>query len=184
MSKHFEELFTPRWLGTNLPLDTICATLEDYFQDYGRLVEDNFKYVIQEARLSVIRRYVTAMLNRRVVLKTYEECQAAADQAHKESQQLLKVFQSVSSDAENEEHFTLLVMFGEILKSEGDMLSFDLHRLVEKYPDITEDQLARLMYLRGDVPRSDMKEKILYVLKTTKPKSMQQSSILKEIFKK
>lgn len=183
VNKHFEELFTSRWLGVHLPIDTICATLEDYFQDYSRLVDENFKFIIKEARSSVAKRYITAMLSRRVSFKTYEECQAAARQIMKEAQQLQKVFSLVSpeSEPEDEDCLHVLVIFAEILKCEDDMLSFDLHRIVEKYPDITEEHLLRLLYLRGDLSRSDLKEKVSYVVKTTKPKGLSHSSIFKEI---
>lgn len=183
LGKHFEEIFTSRWLGINLPVDTICATLEDYFQDYNKLVEANFKFIIKEAYLSVIKRYLNAMFSKRVVFKTYKECEAAANQVLKETEQLKKVFESVLPEIKEDDPFHILIMLAEVLKSIDDMLSFDLHRLVEKYPDITEDQLLRLLYLRGDVSRSDAKEKVSYVLKT-KPKTLQHSTILKEIARK
>lgn len=166
-----------------MPVDTICATLEDYFQDYNRLVEANFKFIIKEACLSIIKRYVLAMLSKRTVFKTYEECEAAANQTLKETAHLRKIFLAVLPEIENDDPFHLLIMFAEILKSIDDMLSFDLHRLVEKYPDVTEDQLLRLLYLRGDVPRSDCKEKVSYVLKS-RPKTLHHTTILREIAKK
>lgn len=183
LGKQFDELFTSRWLGTSLPVDTICATLEDYFQDYNRLVEANFKFVIKEACLSIVKRYILAMLSKRVVFKTYEECEAAAHQVLKETQRLKKVFLAVFPEIEDDDPFHILIMFAEVLKSIDDMLSFDLHRLVEKYPDATEDQLLRLLYLRGDVTRSDCKEKVSYVLKT-RPKTLHHTTILRDIFRK
>lgn len=183
LNKHFDELFTSRWLGTSSPVVTICATLEDYFQDYNRLVEANFKFVIKEACLSIVKRYILAMFGKRVVFKTYEECEAAANQVLIETEQLKKVFVAVLPEIEDDDPFQILIMFAEVLKSIDDMLSFDLHRLVEKYPDVTEDQLLRLLYLRGDVTRSDCKEKISYVLKS-RPKTLQHTTILREITKK
>lgn len=183
MAKQFDELFTSRWLGANLPVDTICATLEDYFQDYNRLVEVNFKFVIKEACLSVVKRYILAMFSKRIVFKTYEECEAVAVQVIKETERLKKVFLAVLPEIEDDDPFHILIMFAEVLKSIDDMLSFDLHRLVEKYPDVTEDQLLRLLYLRGDVPRSDCKEKISYVLKT-RPKTLHHTTILRDLARK
>lgn len=183
LNKHFEDLFTARWFGSSLPADTICATLEDYFQDYNRLVKENFEYVIKEARNLVIKRYITMMLSKKMAFKTYEECQSAAAQITNECKHLQKVFRSVmtTTEEDDEDPLLILIIFAEILKCEDDMLSFDLHRIVEKYSDITEDQLLRLLYLRGDLSKSDLKEKVAYVLKETKPKSVHQSSILKEI---
>lgn len=183
INRHFDELFTSRWLGVHLPVDTICATLEDYFQDYSRLVEENFKFVIKQARTSIAKRYIMAMLSRRVSFKTYEECQSAAAQIMKESKQLQKVFSLAAPEPppEDEDPLHILAIFAEVLKCEDDMLSFDLHRIVEKYSDITEEHLLRLLYLRGDLSRSDLKEKVLYVVKTTKSKGLSCTSIFSEI---
>ena len=29
---HFQDLLTPKWLSSPIPVETICVTLEDYFQ--------------------------------------------------------------------------------------------------------------------------------------------------------
>ncbi|XP_018332170.1 exocyst complex component 3 [Agrilus planipennis] len=182
LEKHFEELFSSRWLLASIPVDTICATLEDYFQDYNRLTEENFDYVITQARKGVTKRYLTAMLSRKVSFKTYEECLTAAKKIAKEVEQLNRVFCSnLPNIEEKENQLDVIKMMSEILKCEDDMISFDLHRIVEKYPDITEDQLHRLLSLRGDLPRSELKEKVLFVTKTSKPKSPQPPSIFREL---
>lgn len=183
LDKHFEELFTSaRWLQMSLPVDTICATLEDYFQDYNRLVESNFKRVIDEARFLVTKRYITAMLSKKVSFKSYEECQTAAKKISKEVEQLRKVFLLFASNAvDGEDPLDVILLLSEVLKCEDDMLSFDLHRLVEQYPDISEDHLHRLLSLRGDLSKSDLKEKVSFITKTSKLKSQMQQSIFSQI---
>lgn len=32
LERHFTELFTPKWLASTISVETICITLEDYFQ--------------------------------------------------------------------------------------------------------------------------------------------------------
>lgn len=32
LEKHFEEIFSSRWIGSTLAVETICVTLDDYFQ--------------------------------------------------------------------------------------------------------------------------------------------------------
>lgn len=183
LDRHFEELFVSgRWLQMSLPIDTICATLEDYFQDYNRLVEANFQYIIAEARESVTKKYITAMLSKKMSFKSYEECQTAAKKIFKETEQLRKVFLSAAPNTVDiDDPLDIIIMLSEVIKCEDDMISFDLHRIVEKYRDITEDHLHRLLNLRGDLPRADLKEKVNFVIKTSKPKSPVQSSIFGQL---
>ena len=65
--------------------------------------------------------------------------------------------------------FSLVKMFADTLKCEDfEMISLDLHGLVDKYPNVTEDHLHRLLYLRGDMPRSAAKDTIAFVMKNRK----------------
>ncbi|XP_022915047.1 exocyst complex component 3 [Onthophagus taurus] len=171
VSKHFDDLFTPRWIGNNIPVDTICATFDDYFQDYNRLLETNLEEVISEAKMSVAKRYITAMLSKKMAFKTFDECQKAAAQIVKELDQFKRVFDAIAHQIRDEdENLETITTLTEVLKAQDDMISFDLHNIVEKYPNITEDHLLRLLFLRGDLPKSDLKEKVVFAMKSAKPK--------------
>ena len=47
---YFSELFTGKWQNSNEAIDTICATLNDYFEDYQFLKPSNFEVVITTAQ--------------------------------------------------------------------------------------------------------------------------------------
>lgn len=96
---HFDELFTSKWLLTSNPVDTIRATLEDYFQDYNHLREKNFEYVINEAQNLVYKKYITAMLSKKTSFKTVEEAQQAATKIVKEANQIKSFFQGIAPAA-------------------------------------------------------------------------------------
>ncbi|XP_044253367.1 exocyst complex component 3 [Tribolium madens] len=177
LDKHFDELFTPRWLGTSLPVDTICATLDDYFQDYNRLSEPNYKFIVHQARSLVSKRYLTALLSKKVTFKTYEESVQASGKIVKEAKQLGKLLDTLCS-LEGDDPFESVILLTEVLKSDDDMLSFELHRIVEKYPDITEDHLLRLLSLRGDLARSDIRDKVAHLPKV---KATHQSSVFRSL---
>lgn len=49
------------------------------------------------------------------------------------------------------------------------MLSLDLHGVLEKCPDVTEEQLIRLLLLRGDVSRAHVRETVAHVFATRQP---------------
>ncbi|VVC89900.1 unnamed protein product, partial [Leptidea sinapis] len=100
LEQHFEDLFTMKWLTSTIPVDTICVTLEDYFQDYNHLRERNFEYVINEAQNLVYRKYITAMLSKKVTFKTVEEAQSAATKIVKEANQIRSFFKKIALAAE------------------------------------------------------------------------------------
>lgn len=183
LDRHFDELFSSRWLLSTIAIDTICVTIEDYFHDYSRLVDDNFKFTINEGLQLITKRYIMAMLSKRVQFKSYDECQTAANKVYKEVNQIRDVFIDFSNKLNDDNPLDIIILLSEILKCENDMLSLDLHRIVEKYPDINEDHLTRLLYLRGDIPRSDLREKIAHVLKSSNIRNVinAKSSIFKQI---
>lgn len=180
LDQHFEKLFNSQWLSSLDSLETIYATLEDYFQDYNRLVEANYNFIVDQARSTVAKRYLTAVLSKKVSFKTYEECCKAANKIVREVDRLNNLFNTISrnSDQSEDDPFEAIIMLSEVVKSDDDMLSFDLHRVVEKYPDITEDHLLRLLSLRGDLARSDIKDKVSHV---DRPKVSHRSSIFKAL---
>lgn len=164
LDKHFDDLFTNKWQNSSQAVDTICATLDDYFQDYTKLSDANYKFIVHQARNLVAKKYLTALLSKKITFKSYEESVQAAGKILKEAQQLGKLLDTLCS-LEGEDPFESVVFLSEVLKSDDDMLSFELHRVVEKYPDITEDVLLRLLHLRGDLARSDIREKVAHLPK-------------------
>lgn len=100
LEQHFDDLFTSKWLSSSILIDTICLTLEDYFQDYNHLREKNFEYVINEAQNLVYKKYITAMLSKKIVFKTVEEAQQAAAKIVKEANQIRSFFRRIALNAE------------------------------------------------------------------------------------
>ncbi|KAK3912373.1 Exocyst complex component 3 [Frankliniella fusca] len=164
---HFKEIATPKWLTSSIPVDTICVTLEDYFQDYVHLCEKNFELVITEAQNSVARRYLTALLQRKLSLKELDQRRKLAKKVTDEADQLKALFRRVAPKVQADDSpLDALKILVEVIRSEdAEMLSLDLITVIEKYPDITEDHLSRFLSLRGDITRQDIKEKLADVMK-------------------
>lgn len=167
LDSHFKDIATPKWLSSSIPVDTICVTLEDYFQDYVHLCEKNFELVITEAQNNVARRYLTALLQRKLSLKELEHRRQLAKKVTDEAAQLKALFLRRAPKVLSEESpLDSLKILSEVIHSEdADMLSFDLITVIEKYHDITEDHLSRLLSLRGDITRQDIREKLADVMK-------------------
>ncbi|KAL1508945.1 hypothetical protein ABEB36_003759 [Hypothenemus hampei] len=180
LDQHFDKLFSSQWLTSLDSLETIYATLEDYFQDYNKLTENNYNFIVDQAKSTVARKYLTAMLSKRTTFKTFEECTKAASKIVKEVDRLTNLFSNLfrSPDEKEEDEFEAIIMLSEVLRSDDDMMSFELHRVAEKYPDISEDHLLRLLNLRGDLSRSNAKDKVTHV---DRPKVSHRSSIFKSL---
>ncbi|XP_034237969.1 exocyst complex component 3 [Thrips palmi] len=159
---HFKDIATPKWLSSSIPVDTICVTLEDYFQDYVHLCEKNFELVITEAQNHVARRYLTALLQRKLSLKELDQRRKLAQKVTHEADQLKALFLRVAPNIlATDSPLDAVKALTEVIRSEdAEMLSLDLLLVIEKYPDLTEEQLRRLLSLRGDITRQDIEDKL------------------------
>lgn len=182
LESHFQDLITTKWMTNSIPVDTICVTLDDYFQDYVHLRVKNFEFVISKAENLVARRYISAMLQKKVTFKTYEERRAAGNKVLKEVNQIKGLFCKIAPKLANRVDSPLetIKSLAEVLKSEDlEMLTLDIHSLIDRYPDITEDQLSRLLSLRGDLNRSEIREKLSFFQNSRGQKN---TSFVKSIF--
>jgi len=183
LDSHFQDLITTKWLTSFISIETICVTLEDYFQDYTHLKPKNLEYIILEAEDIIVRRYIMAILQKKLNFKTYEERRSAADKMTNEVDQLKSFFMRVAPlvTRDKDSPFDAVIKLSEVLKSEdSEILSLDLHTLVKMYPDITEDQMTRLLSLRGDLSRSEIREKVQYAIQGNK--ELAGTTLTKSIF--
>lgn len=127
---HFDALFTSKWLPSSIPVDTICITLDDYFQDYNHLRDKNFEYVINEAQNLVYKKYITAMLSKKVVFKTVEEAQQAATKIVKEANQIRSFFKKIAPEGVNVDWpFEVISMLAEVSDNITYIIMFVLRTL-------------------------------------------------------
>lgn len=180
---HFNELFTAKWFGTSIAVDTICVTLQDYFQDYNHLRAINFEFVIKEAQKMVAKRYLKAMLSKRIS-KPRPECEVIVKKIIKEVKQIKSFFEKIAPNVlKNESPFDVIIDLAQLLNCDVEMIILDLHTLLTNYPSISEDHLLRLFYIRNEVKSNDIKEKIndAFSSKKTTVTTHDKASILKEI---
>lgn len=180
---HFNDLFTANWLLKNISVDTICVTLEDYFQDYNHLREINFEYVINEAQKMVAKRYIKAMLSKRIS-KPRPEVEFITKKINKEAKQIKMFFGKIAPNMiDADSPIDLINTMGNLLNCDIEMLVLDLHTLFGNYPSLTEDHLVRLFYIRNDVKTNEVKTRIQDAIKSKKSKVSvdKQDVVFKEI---
>ncbi|XP_011178848.1 exocyst complex component 3 [Zeugodacus cucurbitae] len=183
MECHFNDLFTLKWLGSTISVDTICVTLLDYFQDYKHLRPINFEMVINEAQKLLAKRYIRALLSKRLS-KSKSECEAITTKIKQEAKRFKQCFEKIAPNlAMSDSPLDLISTLSELLSADIELLVLDLHTLLGNYPSFSEDHIVRLFYLRNDVKASEVREKIQDATKSKKAmvSIAKQDCIFKEI---
>nr|CAG4646133.1 EOG090X03GO [Macrothrix elegans] len=183
LDPHFQDLLTRKWITSTVPIDTVCATLEDYFQDYMHLRPRNFDYVIREAELWIARKYISSVFQKKMVLK--EERREAAKKMIREAGQIAALFAPASpslasSRAIEDAPQEAISSLAEVVKSDLEMVSLELHSFIKKYPDVTQDQLVCLLSLRGDMGRLDARQMAVDLL-SGKEKEDRKNTIFSQV---
>lgn len=180
---YFNELFKPEWLTSTISVDTICITLEDYFQDYNHLTPCNFEMVINEAQKQLAKRYIRAMLSKRLSRPT-SDCEAIKTKITQEAKRLERFFEKIAPNLSlNDSPLKLISMLSGLLVCDLEVLLLDLHTLLGNYPSLTEEQIVRLFYIRNDVKAAEVRQKVQDANQSKKPMVTidKQDLIFKEI---
>lgn len=143
-------------------MDTICLTLSDYFNDYSHLHQKNFDHVVQLVLNTVALRYTTAILQKRITLKTQEDRKLVAERIISDAEKVATVFEQVAPDlVKFDSPCEVMKGLAEVVKvSDVDFISLELHRLLRRYPDMSSDHLTALLLLRGDLGRLDVRQRV------------------------
>ncbi|CAG7721652.1 unnamed protein product [Allacma fusca] len=167
LEPHFQELVTRNWVKSTVAVDTICTTLEDYFQDYMRLKPKNFDDVMKQGKELVAKKYLLALMSRKIVLKSQEERKETATKITNEARQIQTLFERVGSSVgiKTDCPFDAVKAIAEVINVEDlDMLSLELHSFIKHYPDLTKEQLMAILSVRGDIGRFDLKAKATEIM--------------------
>ncbi|XP_017867250.1 PREDICTED: exocyst complex component 3 [Drosophila arizonae] len=183
MECHFNDLFTVKWLGSSIAVDTICVTLDDYFQDYNHLLPANFEMVINEAQKLLAKRYIRALLSKRLS-KSRSECDAITRKINLEAKRIKQFFEKIAPKISlSDSPLDLITTLSALIVADIELLALDLHTLLGSYPSLTEDHLVRLFYIRNDVKAAEVREKVQDAMKSKKSmvSIAKQDCIFKEI---
>ncbi|XP_055387524.1 exocyst complex component 3 [Condylostylus longicornis] len=164
----FNELFTPKWLQSRISIKTICATLEDYFSDYIHLRPNNFELVINEAQIMVAKRYIKALLSKRLS-KPRNEIELVTKYINFDAREIKMFFEEKAPNLSmNESPIDLIPVLANLLVCDIELLVLDLTTLLGNYPSLNEEQIVRLFYLRNDVKSGEVREKFKDGMRTKK----------------
>ncbi|CAL4060509.1 unnamed protein product, partial [Meganyctiphanes norvegica] len=170
LQEQFSALLTHAWVNDDTPMETIRMTLSDYFTDYTHLHQKNFDHVVELALNTVAMRYATAILQKRMTLKTNEERKQVADRIIADAEKLQGVFITVAPDlVKFDSPCEVLKGLAEVIKvSDLEFLGLELHRLLRRYPDLSNEHLTALLLLRGDLGRLEVRQRVAEIMEEMK----------------
>ena len=137
------------------------------FQDYRHLKPKNFDHVMAQAKNRVAKKYLLALMSRKVSLKSQEERKEAASKVSREATHVRSLFEKVgsASGTKTDCPFDAIKAIAEVINVEDlDILSLELHSFIKHYPDLTKEQLMAILSIRGDVGRFDLKAKATEII--------------------
>lgn len=151
------------WLdGKHCVVENVCLTLDDYFRDYNHLKQTNFEQMRNSLQTKLAKEYLTALLQKKTVLKDQRNREDFARKFVKEADTLrthLARYPS-SSLSSRESPFDVVSALSEFLvvKDVDSMLFLEVSGLIKKYPDINADHLVALLSLREDMAKTNIRK--------------------------
>ncbi|KAK7945311.1 hypothetical protein WMY93_001039 [Mugilogobius chulae] len=158
---HLNELLTRKWLGGSHAVDTICVTVEDYFNDFNKIKNPFNKEMTGEALRRVVVEYLKAVMQKRITFKNADERRDGADRMIKEAEQFKFLFSKLAAGEDTDRLCGAITAIAEVFKlTDPTLLYLEVSTLVSKYPDIREEHVQALLAVRGDASR-EMRQMII-----------------------
>uniref|UniRef100_A0A8C1YMQ3 Exocyst complex component 3 n=1 Tax=Cyprinus carpio TaxID=7962 RepID=A0A8C1YMQ3_CYPCA len=180
LEHHLNDLLTRKWLTGSHAVDTICVTVEDYFNDFAKIKKPNNQEMTSEAHRRVVVEYLKAIMQKRISFKNADERKDGADRMIKEADQFKFLFRKLSAGEDTDRLCDSIAAIAEVFKlTDPALLYLEVSTLVSKYPDIREEHIVALLAVRGDASR-EMRQMIIETLNQNKPSS---STVSQPIFR-
>nr|XP_061795878.1 exocyst complex component 3-like [Nerophis lumbriciformis] len=168
LEHHLNELLTRKWLTGSHAVDTICVTVEDYFNDFNKIKKPFNQEMTNEALRRVVVDYIKAVMQKRITFRNADERREGAERMIKEAEQFKFLFRKLAAGEDTDRLCGAIVAIAEVFKlTDPTLLFLEVSTLVSKYPDIREEHIQALLAVRGDASR-DMRQMIIGTLSENK----------------
>lgn len=180
LEHHLNELLTRKWLTGSHAVDTICVTVEDYFNDFNKIKKPFNQEMTSEALRRVVVEYIKAVMQKRITFKNADERREGAERMIKEADQFKFLFRKLAAGEDTDRLCGAIAAIAEVFKlTDPTLLFLEVSTLVSKYPDIREEHIQALLAVRGDASR-EMRQMIIGTLSENK---VSYSGVTQPIFK-
>ncbi|CAN9502866.1 unnamed protein product [Ophioblennius macclurei] len=168
LEHHLNELLTKKWLTGSHAVDTICVTVEDYFNDFNKIKKPFNQEMTSEALRRVVVEYIKAVMQKRITFRNAEERKEGAERMIKEADQFKFLFRKLAAGEDTDQLCGAIAAIAEVFKlTDPTLLFLEVTTLVSKYPDIREEHIQALLAVRGDASR-EMRQMIIGTLSENK----------------
>ncbi|XP_047224276.1 exocyst complex component 3 isoform X1 [Girardinichthys multiradiatus] len=168
LENHLNDLLTRKWLTGSHAVDTICVTVEDYFNDFNKVKKPFNQEMTNEALRRVVVEYLKAVMQKRITFKNADERKDGAERMIKEAEQFKFLFKKLAAGENTDRLCGSITAIAEVIKlTDPTLLFLEVTTLVSKYPDIREDHIQALLAVRGDASR-EMRQMIIGTLSENK----------------
>ncbi|KAK9539561.1 hypothetical protein VZT92_004660 [Zoarces viviparus] len=180
LEHHLNELLTRKWVTGSHAVDTICVTVEDYFNDFNKIKKPFNQEMTSEALRRVVVEYIKAVMQKRITFKNADERREGAERMIKEAEQFKFLFRKLAAGEDTDRLCGAIAAIAEVFKlTDPTLLFLEVTTLVSKYPDIREEHIQALLAVRGDASR-EMRQMIIGTLSENK---VSYSGLTQPIFK-
>ncbi|KAL6104764.1 exoc3 [Pungitius sinensis] len=180
LEHHLTELLTRKWVTGSHAVDTICVTVEDYFNDFNKIKKPFNQEMTSEALRRVVVEYIKAVMQKRITFKNADERREGAERMIKEAEQFKFLFRKLAAGEDTDRLCGAIAAIAEVFKlTDPTLLFLEVTTLVSKYPDIREEHIQALLAVRGDASR-EMRQMIIGTLSENK---VSYSGLTQPIFK-
>lgn len=154
------DLINKKWLSSNVIVDTMICTIEDYHHDYVHLKPKYSNFIMVKAEERIILEYVKAIMSRRITFRSFEERKEGANQIIEEANKIAAAFTKLAKLPELEDSpCAVLIPIAEVLKlKDSAIVSLEISGLAENYSDFRAEHALALLSLRGDMGRTESKQ--------------------------
>uniref|UniRef100_A0A672HRM8 Exocyst complex component 3 n=1 Tax=Salarias fasciatus TaxID=181472 RepID=A0A672HRM8_SALFA len=167
LEHHLNELLTKKWLSGSHAVDTICVTVEDYFNDFNKIKKPFNQEMTSEALRRVVVEYIKAVMQKRITFRNADERKEGAERMIKEADQFKFLFRKLAGE-DTDQLCGAIAAIAEVFKlTDPTLLFLEVSTLVSKYPDIREEHIQALLAVRGDASR-EMRQMIIGTLSENK----------------
>ncbi|KAM6918888.1 exocyst complex component 3 [Xenentodon cancila] len=171
LEHHLNELLTRKWLTGSHAVDTICVTVEDYFNDFNKIKKPFNQEMTDKAVRRVVVEYLKAVMQKRLTFKNADERKEGAERMIKEADQFRFLFRKLAAGEDTDRLCGAIAAIAEVFKlTDPTLLFLEVSTLVSKYPDIREEHIQALLAVRGDASR-EMRQMIIGTLSENKVSS-------------